>query len=236
MFSLFTTLGCEKHTFSATALASSVASKLGSAVFSVVTSFWGSSKPAEPEKRQKPEIQLEAAQALHQHLSLEDSRRRITSILADPTGQYLASCDKFGRVMLLDAQSTTVLRMWKGYREAQCSWISVAEGEPTQSAGSSAPHPSKSSLFLVIYTQRRGILEVWPVRDGPRIAAFNIGSHCTLLYCSSGGHTRSADGATLAQALVFRATGNVDRIHIPFSCALRSISGNYLIIECLFVS
>jgi hypothetical protein len=32
----------------------------------------------------------------------------------------------------------------------------------------------KKVLFLVIFAPRRGILEIWSLRSGPRVAAFNV--------------------------------------------------------------
>lgn len=62
-----------------------------------------------------------------------------------------------------------------GYRDAQLGWLQVQEerGDPE-----SSPLPKRHALFLVIYAPRRGILEVWAMKQGPRVAAFNVGKHC----------------------------------------------------------
>lgn len=37
----------------------------------------------------------------------------------------MAAADNLGRVQLLDASSATVLRVFKGYRDAHCAWLSL---------------------------------------------------------------------------------------------------------------
>lgn len=55
--------------------------------------------------------------------------RKIISIIPSPpsptTGKssLAALTDSFGRVILLDLESCTIIRMWKGMRDAQCGWI-----------------------------------------------------------------------------------------------------------------
>jgi len=55
--------------------------------------------------------------------------RKILSIIPSPpsptTGKssLAALTDSYGRVILLDLESCTIIRMWKGMRDAQCGWI-----------------------------------------------------------------------------------------------------------------
>lgn len=46
--------------------------------------------------------------------SIPDSRRSILSIVVSPLGTLAALVDSFGRVILLDCESFTIRRMWKG--------------------------------------------------------------------------------------------------------------------------
>lgn len=57
-----------------------------------------------------------------------------------------------------------LFRMWKGYRDAQCGWL-MAEEE--QSKGR-----KRMALFLVIYAPKKGVVEVWAMQQGPRVATF----------------------------------------------------------------
>ena len=44
------------------------------------------------------------------------------------SGCWAACCDSLGRVLLVDTASTLVLRMLKGYRDAQVAWLVCPEG------------------------------------------------------------------------------------------------------------
>lgn len=46
--------------------------------------------------------------------SIPDSRRSVSSIAVSPLGTLAALVDSFGRVLLLDCESFTLRRMWKG--------------------------------------------------------------------------------------------------------------------------
>ena len=107
-------------------------------------------------------------------LCLYDRGRLATNIVASPDRRLAAVTDDFGRVLLVDVTNWFVIRIWKGYRNAQCGWVEVKRD--LEEKGS--PHAS----FLVIYAPKRGLLEVWSAQRGPRAAAFNVGKHCKLLY------------------------------------------------------
>lgn len=49
MLAMYSTAGCEQSYFSAKALASNVAAQLGTAMLSVVSSFWGSGRDEPPQ-------------------------------------------------------------------------------------------------------------------------------------------------------------------------------------------
>jgi len=74
-------------------------------------------------------------------------------------------------VLLVDGASMTLLRMWKGYRDAQCGWTLPPEGHPW----------ARHGLLLVLYAPRRELLEVWAPRAGLRVAAVRLEGPCRLL-------------------------------------------------------
>ena len=125
MLSFYTTAGVDRPFFSVGALASTVASKLGTAMVSMVSSFWGAGKPAEPKHKAKRAGSREEEQSVAAEPStelplqgmLDDSRRRVSSVLLDPWGELGVTTDDFGRVIVFEATSFTILRLWKGYRE-----------------------------------------------------------------------------------------------------------------------
>ena len=55
--------------------------------------------------------------------------------LTDRSGRWAACCDSLGRVLLVDATSTLILRMLKGYRDAQVAWLVSLEGGSIGSSG-----------------------------------------------------------------------------------------------------
>uniref|UniRef100_UPI00358E2FD6 rab3 GTPase-activating protein non-catalytic subunit-like n=1 Tax=Myxine glutinosa TaxID=7769 RepID=UPI00358E2FD6 len=167
-------------------VALAVASKLTSAFLTAASGWlgWKGRQVADPQQKQKPK--MEPATALPVRFGLPDSRRCGESITLSPCNTLAAITDEFGRVTILDLQRGLAVRMWKGYRDAQVGWIQVTEESgDSDSHGSlqpSEPRHCRVAQFLVIYAPRRGILEVWSTQQGPRVAAFNVGKNCRLLY------------------------------------------------------
>ncbi|PFX27196.1 Rab3 GTPase-activating protein non-catalytic subunit [Stylophora pistillata] len=173
-----------------------VASKLTTAVLSKLSAAsgwlgWGSnpaSQSTETSKRAKP--QVEKGTSLPVRFGLPDTRRRGTSITLAPNGRLAVTTDDFGRVMLLDVKKTIVVRIWKGYRDAECGWI-------------------------------------WRTEQGPRVAAFNIGKDCRLLYAGHGimglGHVIRQGQAPPQHTLnctLIQGDGTLKTFSVPFHCAL----------------
>jgi hypothetical protein len=146
-------------------LASELTSKLTSAVFSMAKSWWSSgneSSAVSPVKAPK----IEEARSLDMGFELNDSAREIHAVVIAPgeNPSLAAACDNFGRVLLVDLEHQIVVRMWKGYRDAQVAWMEQDD-----------------ALFLVMYAPRRGIMEVWRMRHGQREAMSDVGTDCTLV-------------------------------------------------------
>lgn len=166
----------------AVALASTVASKLTSAVVSLAKNWWwgGGSAGADEREREEKERAKEkerdlAANEIPVSLSVRwgiyDSHRQATSILEAPNASLAVATDAFGRVSLVDTRACVIVRMWKGYRDAQCGWMVVGvkgEGE-------------KDTLYLVIHAPRRGLVEVWRMRHGARACAQAVGTGWRLV-------------------------------------------------------
>lgn len=127
--------------------------------------FW--SKP-QPTRVQINDIKCSSIAGLF------DRGRLATSVVPSPDRRLAVITDDYGRVMLVDVTNWLVVRVWKGYRNAQCGWVEVKRNQEERNS----PHAS----FLVIYAPRRGLLEIWSAQRGPRVAAFNVGKSCRLLY------------------------------------------------------
>lgn len=83
--------------------------------------------------------------------------------------------DAMGRVILVDNKRGIALRMWKGYRDAQCGWIEVVE-ETHQTAGGHKAHSGRSlitALFLAIYAPKKGVIDIWSIQQGTKITTFS---------------------------------------------------------------
>jgi hypothetical protein len=59
-----------------------------------------------------------------------------------------------------------------GYRDAQCGWIEVQEETRQRSISSRNNTLPRLALFLVIYVPKQGIIEIWTMQQGPRVAKF----------------------------------------------------------------
>ena len=221
MLNVYTTVGCEKPFFSVTALATNVASRLSSAVVSVVSSFWGKKKEAAKTSENRSDsgsaigAGLRSGQpmtSLPSSFCVYDSRRRITSATLSPQLDLCALADNFGRVTLLDTGTGAMVRVWKGYREAQVGWI-VAVG----SVSRTGPATTECTV-LVIHAPRRSLLEVWALRTGGRVAAFNVPEGATLVYAPS---TVFGPLAAVRDAcLLLCDDGRLLHITIPFHLAV----------------
>lgn len=97
-----------------------------------------------------------------------------------PGNNLAATTDSFGRVLLIDIFKGIVIRIFKGYRDAQIGWISVNDDTSTDT--------KRYALYLIIYAPRRGLLEVWGCQQGIRVCAFNVGKNSKLIYPGSLNH------------------------------------------------
>ncbi|KAF3790655.1 Rab3 GTPase-activating protein non-catalytic subunit, partial [Nymphaea thermarum] len=102
---------------------------------------------------------------------LRDPPRKGERFALSPSGSLAAIADSLGRILLLDTQALVVVRQWKGYRDAHCLFMEMLVSGDASS--SDLPHYLKSKsdycLCLAIHAPRKGIVEVWKMRIGPRL-------------------------------------------------------------------
>lgn len=112
---------------------------------------------------------------------LSDLTREGYSIISSPNKAWSVIIDAMGRVLLIDNKCGLAMRMWKGYRDAQCGWIEVEEEKHsgTQRVFSKfrETRQLRSALFLVIYAPKKGVIDIWSTQQGPKITTFTASKH-----------------------------------------------------------
>uniref|UniRef100_A0A8D8G6J4 Rab3 GTPase-activating protein regulatory subunit n=1 Tax=Culex pipiens TaxID=7175 RepID=A0A8D8G6J4_CULPI len=189
-----------------------VARAVASKIKSALPSWFGgsSSTPQTP-----PEPQLPPSEALICRFGLCDLPRSAFSVWLAPNYSLAAVADTLGRVILIDCVKGIALRIWKGYRDAQCGFVEVAEKVAKDSV---VKQDRRKALFLVIYAPRRSVLEVWSLQSGPKVAAFTAAKNGQLIY-----NTHSLMGVGSGSSKV-KYSGYGCTFFDPSDCSLKEIS------------
>lgn len=66
------------------------------------------------------------AEPVHAWVSLRDDARAVVQLEAAPRGGLAAAVDTLNRVVVVDATSMVVIRVLKGFRDAQVAWVEVS--------------------------------------------------------------------------------------------------------------
>jgi hypothetical protein len=107
----------------------------------------------------------------------DDDKRRITSVSISDCGTWASCCDSLGRILLVDTSSMVVVRVMKGYRDAQAVWmVGSSEEKKGEEKGG-----KEKLLLLAVYAPRRGVVEVWDAVNGVRMSSKQINSMHGLL-------------------------------------------------------
>ncbi|RZF48247.1 hypothetical protein LSTR_LSTR006214 [Laodelphax striatellus] len=206
-------------------VAKAVATKLKSAIGQAVPGWLlGGKKSATPPKSSKENLSAEPAEPMVCRFGLCDLWRQGERIVMSPNRKLCVASDSLGRVILIDISSGIALRMWKGYRDAECGWVICTEESRTKR--------KRTAQFLLIYSPKKGIIEVWAMQQGPRIATFPVSKNGRLLYVGhnllgfNSTETRfsseasSQSNTTSTQYIFIDHTGELKEIAVPFHCAL----------------
>ncbi|KAI3845647.1 hypothetical protein MKW92_025099 [Papaver armeniacum] len=151
--------------------------------FSTISSFssmiW-SNKKASPKKSEVKPQSFARASVL---TCLKDHPRKGEKLTLSPSGSLAAITDSLGRILLLDTQALVVVRIWKGYRDACCLFMEMQVGKDKASSSSAYHEYSKSDycLCLAIHAPRKGIIEVWQMRIGPRLFSIQCAKGSKIL-------------------------------------------------------
>nr|XP_023906860.1 rab3 GTPase-activating protein non-catalytic subunit [Quercus suber]POF18126.1 rab3 gtpase-activating protein non-catalytic subunit [Quercus suber] len=153
-------------------LVGAILSKVVPATFSTIASvsrmFWRSEQMSPRKSEVKPQSFARASPLT----CLKDHPRKGEKLTLSPSGTLAAITDSLGRILLLDTQALVVVRLWKGYRDASCLFMEMLVKRDTAAASSSnyyEPVKSDYCLCLAIHAPRKGIVEIWQMRTGPRL-------------------------------------------------------------------
>eukprot|EP01147_Barroeca_monosierra_P010553 gene10553-2678_t len=232
MIGVYSTAGSQRPFLSVANVATKVATNFSKAVVSMVSSFWGGTsntsapKPRHLQHSTDNEAQtglLLPAPSLPMSFGLSDPKREIEEVVLSPCGTLAAATDNLGRVLLIDIRIATIVRVWKGYRDARCYWVTTDPPSPVEAENS---HELSESMLkrkgvhqLCIHARRRGLLEVWNVPLGTRAIAFNVGVGA-LLFRYYLDQKRNV--------IVIRPNGKVYMLVLPHSCALSDSMSSHL--------
>ncbi|XP_044754871.1 rab3 GTPase-activating protein non-catalytic subunit [Coccinella septempunctata] len=153
-----------------------------------------------------------------------DLQRSANSIILTSDHKLAAISDSLGRVIIIDTEKGIALKILKGYRDAQCSFVQV---EDDRYSGSNKGN-RKIALFLVIYSPKKGTLEIFTTQQFLKIATFSASKHSRLVYINYSlmGFTQLTKSKYACQftTLLIDNDGKMKEIMIPFHFSLNDES------------
>lgn len=174
-------------------------------------------------EKSPPPIAIQPAEAVGCRFGLCDVRRTADTIIMSPNKKLSVVTDSLGRIILIDNQKGIAVRLWKGYRGAQCSFLQVPDEERNRQNKSTLKR--RTALFLIIYTPKKGTLEVWVLQQGPKIVTFSASKNSKLLYTNYGlmgltnGQFKNKHNIS-ATCFLMDTDGQMKEITVPFHFAL----------------
>ncbi|KAL3636929.1 hypothetical protein CASFOL_019228 [Castilleja foliolosa] len=152
-------------------LVGAILSKVVPATFYTIASFSKLIWPSAEKQMKKPEAKTQPFARASPLTCVKDYPRKGEKLTLSPSGTLAAITDSLGRILLLDTQALVVVRLWKGYREASCLFVEMLAGKDKAVSRSIDSEHSKGDycLCLAIHAPRKGIVEVWQMRTGPRL-------------------------------------------------------------------
>lgn len=158
-----------------------------------------------------------------------DDHRTGHRIWLSPYNCLAAVADNLGRVILVDCKYNLVLRVWKGYRDAQCSFMKVDE----KISKTSTQQKRRHVLFIAIYSPKRSTVDIWNVERGKKLAVFPAGPNGQLMqqnsYATVSSAPSSSSSSVVLKPTYHSSTGafflnptdlTIKELAIPFHYAL----------------
>ncbi|KAG8041433.1 hypothetical protein G9C98_002726 [Cotesia typhae] len=207
-------------------VAIAMASSLANAIGKIGTAVpWFRASKSSIDKPKVPGTVQEPAEPMTCRFGLSDVMREGDSLVVSPNKTLGVISDAMGRVTLINNRRGLALRMWKGYRDAQCGWIEVTEDKRSKVSAK-----KRSSLFLVIYAPKKGIIDIWGVQTGSKITTFTASKNGRLLYVNYGLLGLNEIAPSFPNRPVYSCVfldplGGFKEILVPFHFALSSKNG-----------
>ncbi|KAK6946625.1 Rab3-GAP regulatory subunit, N-terminal [Dillenia turbinata] len=194
-------------------LVGAIISKVVPAAFSTIASvskvIWRSDSTSSKNHEVKPQPFAKAAPLT----CLKDHPRKGEKLTLSPSGTLAAITDSLGRILLLDTQALVVVRLWKGYRDASCLFMEMLVDKDAASSSSTYSIQGKGdySLCLAIHAPRKGIVEVWQMRTGPRLLTIQCARGSKILQpaCGIGSSSVSSSYVPLEVFLLNGDSGQI---------------------------
>lgn len=130
-----------------------------------------------------------------------DDHRTGNRIWLSPYNRLAAVADNLGRVILVDCQKNVIVRVWKGYRDAQCSFMKVDE----KIGKTSAQQKRRHALFIAIYSPKRSTVDIWNIERGKKLAVFPASPNGQLIQQNSYSTVASVPSSSNS-SIVFKPT------------------------------
>ncbi|XP_030750579.1 rab3 GTPase-activating protein regulatory subunit [Sitophilus oryzae] len=148
-----------------------------------------------------------------------DLRRTATEIVVSPNKKLAVVSDTLGRVILIDCFKGIAIKIFKGYREAQCAFLQVPDERRSKHRIG-----NKVANFLIIYSPKKGTLEIFTLQQGIKIAVFSASKYSKLMYISHGllGFSNNSKSNYICQfnCVFMDNDGQIKEITVPFHYAL----------------
>lgn len=169
-----------------------------------------------------------STEAMSLRYAFSDDHRVTLRVWLSARNRLAAISDSLGRIILVDCSQNIILRIWKGYRDAQCSFMQVDE----KLSKNTHKQKRKHTTFLAIYSPRRSTVDVWCVERGKKLASFPAGPHGQLIqqfgHASSGSDgvasTKSSQSAPTTAFYLNPSDLSIKELTIPFHYALDTSS------------
>ncbi|XP_031628669.1 rab3 GTPase-activating protein regulatory subunit [Contarinia nasturtii] len=158
---------------------------------------WFPGAAQKPQSVSEPAPQI-STESMILRYGFYDDHRTGHRIWLSPYNRLAAVSDNLGRVILVDCQYNVVLRVWKGYRDAQCSFMKVDE----KISRTSTQQKRRHALFIAIYSPKRSTVDIWNVERGRKLAVFPAGPNGQLIQQNSYSTVSSAASSSTSSVVL----------------------------------